>query len=51
VGQLTGSSRLGIIAVAFFFVAGAAVLAAVDHEEGVRVSNEAEPLRRIEAVS
>jgi len=51
VGQLTGSSRLGIIAVAFFFVAGAAVLAAVDHEEGVRVSAEAELLRRTEAVS
>jgi UMF1 family MFS transporter len=51
VGQLTGSSRLGIIAVAFFFVAGAAVLAAVDHEEGVRVSADAELLRRTEAVT
>jgi len=51
VGQLTDSSRLGIIAVAFFFVAGAAVLAAVDHEEGVRVSVEAELLRRTEAVN
>jgi UMF1 family MFS transporter len=51
VGQLTDSSRLGIIAVALFFVAGAAVLAAVDHEEGVRVSAEAELLRRTEAVS
>jgi UMF1 family MFS transporter len=51
VGQLTDSSRLGIIAVAFFFVAGAAMLAAVDHEEGVRVSAEAELLRRTEAVS
>jgi UMF1 family MFS transporter len=51
VGQLTDSSRLGIIAVAFFFAAGAVVLAAVDHEEGVRVSAEAELLRRTEAVS
>ena len=51
VGQLTDSSRLGIIAVAFFFVAGAAVLATVDHPQGIRVSAEVELLRRKEAVN
>ncbi len=51
VGQLTGSSRLGIIAIAFFFVAGAAVLATVDHKEGMRTSAEAELLDKTEGAA
>lgn len=51
VGQLTGSSRLGIIAIAFFFVTGAAVLATVDHEEGMRASAEVELLDKTEGAA
>jgi len=48
VGQLTGRSRLSIIAIVLFFVSGAAVLAMVDHEGGMRASAEAEHLGKTE---
>lgn len=38
VGQLTGSSRWGIISVTFLFVVGAALLWRVDEQEGRRVA-------------
>ncbi len=44
VGQLTGSSRLSIISIIIFFLAGGFVLVKVDHEEGIRVAIEAESL-------
>jgi MFS transporter, UMF1 family len=36
---LTGSSRTAVLFIVFFFAAGAALLAQVDEEEGVRVAN------------
>lgn len=42
VGQLTGSSRWGIISVTLLFVAGAALLWRVDEQEGRRVAATAE---------
>ena len=42
VGQLTGSSRWGIISVVFLFVAGALLLCRVDEQEGRRVAETAE---------
>ncbi len=35
-GQATGSSRFGILALVVFFVSGALCLLTVDHEEGIR---------------
>ncbi len=42
VGQLTGSSRLGIVAVVVFFVGGALLLLRVDEHEGAAVARRAE---------
>jgi len=42
VGQLTGSSRWGIISVIFLFVAGGLLLSQVDEAEGRRVAETAE---------
>lgn len=42
VGQLTGSSRWGIISVVFLFVAGALLLYRVDEQEGRSVAETAE---------
>jgi len=42
VGQLSGSSRWGIISVIFLFVAGAAILWRVDEQEGQSVAETAE---------
>jgi UMF1 family MFS transporter len=42
VGQLTGSSRWGIISVVFLFVAGALLLCRVDEQEGRSVAEPAE---------
>jgi UMF1 family MFS transporter len=42
VGTLTGTSRLSILAVVFFFITGAILLSFVDHEEGKRLAREAE---------
>jgi len=40
VGQLTGSSRLSIIALIFFFIGGIVLLTLVDEKEGIRVAQE-----------
>lgn len=40
VGQLTGSSRLSIVALIIFFIAGIALLSRVDEQEGIRVARE-----------
>ena len=37
-GQLTGSSRISIISIIFFFLIGALVLAKVDHKAGINAS-------------
>jgi UMF1 family MFS transporter len=42
VGQLTGSSRLSIISLVFFFVVGGLLLTQVDEEEGIRVARAAD---------
>ena len=42
VGQLTGSSRWGIISVTFLFVTGALLLCRVDEQEGRSVAETAE---------
>ena len=42
VSQLTGQSRLSILALIVFFAAGAAVLTRVDVAEGIRIAREAE---------
>jgi UMF1 family MFS transporter len=42
VSQFVGHSRFSIVSVVIFFVAGAAILARVDVDEGVRVAREAE---------
>ena len=42
VGQLTGSSRLGIISILVFFLLGALVLAKVDHRQGIEAAIAAE---------
>ncbi len=38
VGQLTGSSRLGIVALIVFFIGGILLLTRVDEKEGIRVA-------------
>ncbi|HIP96003.1 MAG TPA: MFS transporter, partial [Anaerolineae bacterium] len=38
VGQLTGSSRLGIVSLVVFFIGGGLLLAWVDEKEGIRVA-------------
>ena len=40
VGQLTGSSRLSIVALVIFFIGGILLLTRVDEEEGIRVAQE-----------
>mgnify|MGYP000567452919 CR=1 FL=1 len=40
VGQLTGSSRLSIIALIVFFIGGILMLTRVDEKEGIRVAEE-----------
>jgi len=40
VGQLTGSSRLSIVSLVFFFLVGATLLLFVDDDEGIRLAEE-----------
>jgi UMF1 family MFS transporter len=40
VGQLTGSSRLSIVALVVFFIGGILLLTRVDEREGIRVADE-----------
>jgi UMF1 family MFS transporter len=42
VGQLTGSSRLSIVSLVFFFVVGGLLLTQVDEKEGVRIARAAD---------
>ena len=49
VGQLTGSSRLSIISVIFFFLAGALVLTKVDHTQGIKAAMSEDEQERIRA--
>jgi len=44
VGQLTGSSRLSIVSLIVFFVAGGLILTGVDDAEGIRVARAADAL-------
>ncbi len=49
VGQLTGSSRLSIISVIFFFLAGALVLTKVDHTQGIKAAMSEDEQEKIRA--
>ncbi len=49
VSQLFGNSRLGIISLIIFFIAGGLMLTRVDEEEGIRVAREADALAVQEA--
>ena len=49
VSQLFGNSRLGIISLIIFFVAGGLMLTRVDENEGIRVAQEADALAVQEA--
>jgi UMF1 family MFS transporter len=42
VGQLTGSSRLSVIALVIFFIGGGLLLLRVDTDEGMRVARQME---------
>ena len=42
VGQLTGTSRISIVAIVLFFAVGALVLATVDHAKGIDAAKSAE---------
>jgi len=44
VGQLTGSSRLSIISLIFFFAAGGLLLAQVNEKEGIRIAKAEDAL-------
>jgi len=44
VGQLTGSSRLSIMSLVFFFIVGALLLTRVNEEEGIRVARAEDAL-------
>jgi len=49
VGQVTGTSRLSIIAIVIFFLAGALILATVDYAKGIEASMSEDEKRRLEA--
>jgi len=49
VGQLTGSSRLSIISVIFFFFSGALVLTKVDHTQGIKAAMSEDEQERMRA--
>jgi UMF1 family MFS transporter len=44
VSQLFGNSRLGIISLIIFFIAGALLLTRVDEEKGIQIAQEADAL-------
>ncbi len=44
VGQLTGSSRLSIVSIVFFFIAGGLLLTRVNEKEGIRVARAEDAL-------
>jgi UMF1 family MFS transporter len=49
VSQVMGNSRLGIVSLIIFFIAGALLLTRVDEKEGIRVAQEADALAIQEA--
>ncbi len=48
VGQLTGTSRISIVAIVLFFVIGGLVLTTVDHSQGIKAALCEEEQERIE---
>jgi UMF1 family MFS transporter len=46
VGQITGTSRLSILAIISFFIIGGAILVTVDHKSGIEVARAAEEEER-----
>lgn len=46
VGQLTGTSRISIVAIVLFFFIGGLVLATVDHSQGISAAHHAEEKER-----
>jgi UMF1 family MFS transporter len=48
VGQLTGTSRISIVAIVLFFVIGGLVLTTVDHSQGIKAALSEEEQERIE---
>ncbi len=44
VSQIMGNSRLGIVSLVIFFIAGGLLLTRVDEEKGIRVAEEADAL-------
>jgi UMF1 family MFS transporter len=44
VGQLTGSSRLSIVSLVFFFIVGGLLLSRVNEKEGIRVARAEDAL-------
>jgi UMF1 family MFS transporter len=51
VGQLTGTSRISIISIIFFFLAGASILATVNHAQGIDAANVEDDQERVRAGS
>jgi UMF1 family MFS transporter len=51
VGQLTGTSRISILAIVIFFFVGGLVLATVDHSKGINAALSEEEKERIRAGS
>jgi MFS-type transporter involved in bile tolerance (Atg22 family) len=49
VGQVTGTSRLSIIAIVIFFLAGALILATVDYDKGIEAAMSEDEKERSEA--
>jgi UMF1 family MFS transporter len=49
VGQLTGTSRISILAIVIFFVVGALVLATVDHSQGIQAALSEDEKERMRA--
>jgi UMF1 family MFS transporter len=49
VGQLTGTSRISILAIVIFFLVGAPVLATVDHSQGIQAALSEEEKERMRA--
>jgi UMF1 family MFS transporter len=48
VGQLTGTSRISIVAIVLFFFIGGLILTTVDHSQGIKAALSEEEQERIE---
>ena len=49
VGQLTGTSRISIVAIVIFFFVGALLLTTVDHSQGIQAALSEEENERMRA--